>query len=198
MEERIYIDPKEMLKGFDDGINCAMCVFGTMAPKLGFNREEARRIAALIGGGMGRSETCGCVTGAYMALGYKFANDQAGDVDKLNYAKGKREAFNKRFIEKFGSLNCCDMLGGLHNCRPEELAVIKEQNLYEDHLHPGRQLCLCPHRGAAGRGLMNLSMEKRAGTGSFFMSVCYRVSPVRIYATISAGLMPSRPRSFMV
>lgn len=43
MEERIYIDPKEMLKGFDDGINCAMCVFGTMAPKLGFNREEARR-----------------------------------------------------------------------------------------------------------------------------------------------------------
>ena len=41
MEERIYIDPKEMLKGFDDGINCAMCVFGTMAPKLGFNREEA-------------------------------------------------------------------------------------------------------------------------------------------------------------
>ena len=131
MEERIYIDPKEMLKGFDDGINCAMCVFGTMAPKLGFNREEARRIAALIGGGMGRSETCGCVTGAYMALGYKFANDQAGDVDKLNYAKGKREAFNKRFIEKFGSLNCCDMLGGLHNCCPEELAVIKEQNLYE-------------------------------------------------------------------
>jgi C_GCAxxG_C_C family probable redox protein len=109
MEERIYIDPKEMLKGFDDGINCAMCVFGTMAPKLGFNREEARRIAALIGGGMGRSETCGCVTGAYMALGYKFANDQAGDVDKLNYAKGKREAFNKRFIEKFGSLNCCDI-----------------------------------------------------------------------------------------
>ena len=88
-------------------------------------------VAALIGGGMGRSETCGCVTGAYMALGYKFANDQAGDVDKLNYAKGKREAFNKRFIEKFGSLNCCDMLGGLHNCRPEELAVIKEQNLYE-------------------------------------------------------------------
>ena len=47
MEERIYIDPKEMLKGFDDGINCAMRVFGTMAPKLGFNREEARRIAAL-------------------------------------------------------------------------------------------------------------------------------------------------------
>lgn len=43
MEERIYIDPKEMLKGFDDGINCAMCVFGTMAPKLGFNREEARQ-----------------------------------------------------------------------------------------------------------------------------------------------------------
>ncbi len=131
MEEKIYIDPKEMLQGFDDGINCAMCVFGTMAPGLGFNRDEARRIAALIGGGMGRSETCGCVTGAYMALGYKYANDQAGDTDKLAYAKQKREEFNKLFIEKFHSLNCCEILGGLHNCRPEELAVIKEKNLYE-------------------------------------------------------------------
>ena len=131
MEEKIYIDPKEMLQGFDDGINCAMCVFGTMAPGLGFNRDEARRIAALIGGGMGRSETCGCVTGAYMALGCKYANDQAGDTDKLAYAKQKREEFNKLFIEKFHSLNCCEILGGLHNCRPEELAVIKEKNLYE-------------------------------------------------------------------
>ena len=170
MEERIYIDPKEMLKGFDDGINCAMCVFGTMAPKLGFNREEARRIAALIGGGMGRSETCGCVTGAYMALGYKFANDQAGDVDKLNYAKGKREAFNKRFIEKFGSLNCCDMLGGLHNCRPEELAVLKEQTLYET-------ICTraVNYACAAGRGLMNLSMKKEPGP-ALFSCLCVIVS----------------------
>lgn len=128
--EKIYIDPDTLMYGFDHGMNCAMCVFGTLAPKIGFNEEEARRIASLIGGGMGRSETCGCVTGAYMALGYQFANDQVGEVDKLNRAKEKRAEFNRRFIERFGSLNCWEMLDGLHNCVPEELKVILERDLY--------------------------------------------------------------------
>lgn len=128
--EPVYLDPDDLMYGFDHGFNCAMYVFGTLAPTLGFRTEEARRIAALIGGGMGRSETCGCVTGAYMALGYHFANDQLGDVGRLNYAKAMREEFNQRFIEEFGSLNCRDMLNGLRNCAPDELKIILEQDLY--------------------------------------------------------------------
>lgn len=128
---RIYIEPEEQLYGFEHGINCAMYVFGKMAPKVGFNTEEARKIAALIGGGMGRSETCGCVTGAYMVLGYKFANSELGDVERLNNAKNKRAEFNERFIRECGSLNCWEILDGLHNCLSEELKIITENNLYE-------------------------------------------------------------------
>ncbi|OUO93401.1 C-GCAxxG-C-C family protein [Cloacibacillus sp. An23] len=127
---REYIPPDELMYGFDHGINCAMYVFGTLAPKLGFDTAQARRIAALIGGGMGRSATCGCVTGAYMALGYKFANDQLGDVERLNHAKSIRQEFNQRFIEKFGSLDCSDILNGLKNCDSNDLAEIQKRDLY--------------------------------------------------------------------
>lgn len=126
----IYISPEEQLYGFDHGINCAMYVFGTMAPKVGFDTQQARRIAALIGGGMGRSVTCGCVTGAYMALGYRFANDQVGEVEKLAFAKQLRSEFNQRFVAEFGSLECRDMLDGLRNCDPEDLRIIQEKDLY--------------------------------------------------------------------
>ena len=125
-----YIPSDELMYGFDHGINCAMYVFGTLAPELGFDTRQARRIAALIGGGMGRSVTCGCVTGAYMALGYKFANDQLGDVDRLNHAKRIRQEFNKHFIEEFGSLDCQDILHGLKNCDPIDLAEIQKRDLY--------------------------------------------------------------------
>ena len=125
-----YIPAEELTYGFDHGINCAMYVFGALAPEIGFDTAQARRIAALIGGGMGRSATCGCVTGAYMALGYKFANDQLGDVGRLNRAKEIRQEFNQHFIQKFSSLDCQSMLGGLRNCEPVDLEKIQEQDLY--------------------------------------------------------------------
>ena len=65
-----------------------------------------------------------------MALGYKFANDQLGDVGRLNRAKEIRQEFNQHFIQKFGSLDCQGMLGGLRNCEPVDLEKIQEQDLY--------------------------------------------------------------------
>jgi len=130
-KNKIYVNDDELLYGFDNALNCGMYVFGILAPKVGFNTKEARRIASLIGGGMGRSATCGCVTGAYMALGYHFSNDNLGEVDKLNHSKEKRAEFNKRFLKEFGSLNCQEMLEGLRNCEPDELDIIMKKRLYE-------------------------------------------------------------------
>ncbi|MBQ8830786.1 MAG: C_GCAxxG_C_C family protein [Oscillospiraceae bacterium] len=123
------MDKEKALNGFGTGINCAMAVFGELAPELGLPEEQARKIASAFGSGMGRGNTCGCVSGALMALGLAFGADGAGQSEKAQQLSEKKSEFEKLFIEKFGSLTCCEMLGGLNPSVPEQLADIVEKGL---------------------------------------------------------------------
>ena len=87
--------------------NCAetMLVAANEAYELGLD-ERALHAASPFGGGMGRERACGALTGALMAIGCMRARDWShrdAHVGEL------RDEFMRRFEERFGSLDCCEI-----------------------------------------------------------------------------------------
>jgi C_GCAxxG_C_C family probable redox protein len=97
---------------FADGFNCAQAVFSTAAPGLGLDEETAARIATPFGGGMARmGQTCGVVTGAFMAIGLARGNSSPADKETKEATYVVALEFVKRFMERHGSIACRDLLG---------------------------------------------------------------------------------------
>ena len=124
---------------FTGGMACSQAILATYGPLFGFDRDEAIRIARGFGGGMGRlSETCGAVTGAFMAISLKFdGTDKQTKED--NYAL--MQEFARRFKSKHHSLNCTQLL----DCdlgKPEDHAKFRELGRMQSH-------CICYVREAA-------------------------------------------------
>ena len=124
---------------FTGGMACSQAILATYGPLFGFDRDEAIRIARGFGGGMGRlSETCGAVTGAFMAISLKFdGTDKQTKED--NYAL--LQEFARRFKSKHHSLNCTQLL----DCdlgKPEDQAKFRELGRMQSH-------CICYVREAA-------------------------------------------------
>ena len=121
---------EDILKKFGEGFDCSQIVLSQFSDKLGITKEEALKIAACFGGGMWHGETCGCVVGALIALGIKYAttkeNDPKGKEDLL---KLKLE-FEEKFCEKNKSCICKEILG-YNLSLPEEMKKIQEEKLLE-------------------------------------------------------------------
>lgn len=115
-------------QGFANGIDCAPAVFSEVAPQLGIERGTALKIAGCFGGGMWHGETCGCVTGALMAIGLKYGPTAAGDAESKAAMLAKKGEFEAKFCEKHGSCICKEILG-YDLSKPEEMAKIMEKNL---------------------------------------------------------------------
>ena len=55
---------------FKEGYNCSQSVVAAFADEYGFTREQALRMAASFGGGIGRMrETCGAACGMFLLAG---------------------------------------------------------------------------------------------------------------------------------
>ena len=121
---------EEVLQGFFAGVCCSMQVFGEAAREQGFDEATVRRIASCFGSGMEHAGLCGCVTGAYMALGLKYGNAAPGEADKIALLKEKKAEFERRFVERWGSLECTKMLGGLDPADPKELQAAADGGLF--------------------------------------------------------------------
>ena len=65
------MDVKDIAEArFREGYSCSQSVFSALAQRWNIDPEVSLRIAAGFGGGIARSaRTCGCVTGAIMAIG---------------------------------------------------------------------------------------------------------------------------------
>jgi len=111
------------------GFNCSQAVFSTYCSELGLKPEMALRIAGGFGGGMGISETCGAVTGAFMLIGLKYGNVNVDD--KVNKRKTKLlvTEFTRRFIELNNSVKCKELLA-YDISIPEEMSIVREKKLF--------------------------------------------------------------------
>ena len=95
---------------FREGFDCSQAVLMSFADELGYDEEELARVAAGFGGGMFHGDTCGCVSGALMALGLKYGHDTPNDAEQKAVMTAKAAAFEKAFAERCGSLYCRELV----------------------------------------------------------------------------------------
>ena len=97
---------------FKEGFNCSQAVVGAFADKYGFTREQALKMSASFGGGIGRMrETCGAACGLFMLAGLETGSTDGADRDgkAVNYALVQELA--EEFKQRNGALRCADLLG---------------------------------------------------------------------------------------
>lgn len=97
---------------FREGFNCAQSVVAAYADLYGFTREQALRMAASFGGGIGRMrETCGAACGLFLLAGLERSATDGGDraSKAANYALVQELA--AEFRRRTGALRCADLLG---------------------------------------------------------------------------------------
>lgn len=107
-EERI----EKAVALFKEGFNCSQAVVAAFADKYGFTQEQALRMSASFGGGIGRMrETCGAACGLFMLAGLKKGCTEGANREgkAANYALVQELA--KEFVNRNGALKCADLLG---------------------------------------------------------------------------------------
>jgi len=117
---------------FKEGFSCSQAVFSAFCEPLGLDRESALKISQSFGGGMAHmGETCGAVTGAFMAIGLKHGRIHADD----DLAKEKTYALVKEFVHRFraqyGSIVCKELLG-YDISKDDEVKQAQESRLFDE------------------------------------------------------------------
>ena len=119
------------LELFSNNFNCSQAVFTAFAPDFGIDEELALKIATSFGGGARNGEICGAVSGALMVLGLKYGHYQSDNNEQKSRAYAIAVEYTKRFKEQNGSIVCRDLLG-YDLTKPDEMACIKEKNLFKE------------------------------------------------------------------
>ncbi len=72
---------------------------------------QQKKVSACFGGGMFCGSTCGAVTGALMAIGLKYGHSipHTPHIKEQNIAK--LIEFREKFLKKYDSVICKDLLG---------------------------------------------------------------------------------------
>ena len=108
MEERIEL----AVSLFKEGYNCSQSVVAAFADLYGFTREQALKMSASFGGGIGRMrQTCGAACGMFLLAGLENGSPIPGDAEgkKNNYAFVQDLA--AKFKDENTSLICAELLG---------------------------------------------------------------------------------------
>lgn len=122
---------EKALELFSSNFNCSQSVFAAFAPDFGIDEELALKLATSFGGGARNGEICGAVSGALMVLGLKYGHFQSDNNEQKSRAYDIAVEFTKRFKEANNSIVCRDLLG-YDLTIPEDMACIKEKNLFKD------------------------------------------------------------------
>ena len=86
-----------------EGCNCCQAVLMSCCANYGIDEQQAYRMGAFFGGGMRRGEVCGAASGALMALGLQYG-------DENNRQCNRSKVFLEAFEQQFGSLLCRELL----------------------------------------------------------------------------------------
>lgn len=95
---------------YNANYNCAQAVLCGFCPVTGMEEEQALKLAASFGGGMGSlGEVCGALTGAFMVAGLMNGYTDPDAKRKQAHNLAIQEMAGK-FKERFGSVLCRDLL----------------------------------------------------------------------------------------
>lgn len=121
LEDRI----QKAVENFMSGYNCSQSVVAAFADMYGFTQEQALRMSASFGGGIGRMrETCGAACGMFLLAGLETGATEATDREgkAANYAVVQELA--AEFRKRNGSLICRELLGLK---KKEQLSAMPEE-----------------------------------------------------------------------
>ena len=103
------MDREKLKKMHASGFNCAQCVAAYYAEKIGMDEKTLLAATGGFGGGFRCGEICGAASAGIMVLGllnpYDCGDDQMAKAEILSLTK----EFEKRFIERYGYLDCRDL-----------------------------------------------------------------------------------------
>lgn len=111
MEEDIKNRVRKAAELFKAGYNCSQSIVAAFADKYGFTEEQALRMSASFGGGIGRMrETCGAACGMFLLAGLETGAVDGKDKEgkARNYALVQELA--AAFKERNGALICRELL----------------------------------------------------------------------------------------
>ena len=97
---------------FKSGFNCSQSVVAAFAHLYGYTEEQALRMSASFGGGIGRMrQTCGAACGLFLVAGLETGSTDPADREgkAANYSLVQELA--ERFRQANGSLICAELLG---------------------------------------------------------------------------------------
>lgn len=96
---------------FLEGNGCSQAVLTQFCEQVGLDELTALKISSGFPAGMRMAGICGAVTGAYMVLGLKFADQESSKSAGRKKVYEAVAEFTRRFKEKHDSLDCRDLLG---------------------------------------------------------------------------------------
>lgn len=97
---------------FKSGYNCAQSVVAAFADLYGFSREQALRMSASFGGGIGRMrQTCGAACGLFQLAGLDCGAVEADDREGKSHNYAVVQDMAAAFKQENGSLICAELLG---------------------------------------------------------------------------------------
>jgi len=117
------------LELYGSNFNCSQAVLTAFASEFGLDEELALKLGNPLGSGARSGEVCGAVSGALMVLGLKYGQCRSEDNESKARAYAVTDEFLRRFREAEGSIVCRCLLG-YDLTRPEDMAHIREQNLF--------------------------------------------------------------------
>lgn len=96
---------------FMQGYNCSQAVVAAYADLFGYTREQALRLSAGFGGGIGRMRmTCGTVCGMAALAGMLCGATRGGDREGKSENYRAVQQLAATFRERFGSVVCAELL----------------------------------------------------------------------------------------
>ena len=99
---------------FNSGFNCSQSVVAAFADMYGFTEEQALRMSASFGAGIGRMrETCGAASGMFLLAGLECGQTEPKDAATKSFNYKVVQELAAKFKEQNGSIKCADLLGQL-------------------------------------------------------------------------------------
>ena len=111
----MYVMEKRIEKAtalFKEGYNCSQSVVAAFADLYGFTHEQALKMSASFGGGIGRMrQTCGAACGLFMLAGLESGCTEGKDREGKEANYKLVQQFAEEFRKRNGSLICAELLG---------------------------------------------------------------------------------------
>ena len=131
---------------YNQGCNCAQAVFCAFAEEEGMDLKTSMPLSSSFGGGMGGlGETCGALSGLFMAMGLKYGFDSSATKETKEQYYAEIRSLGEEFRSSKGSTRCNELLE-IHKDRPRPEVngkpVKKCEHLVREAARLGEVYCL--------------------------------------------------------